>query len=75
MPLELILLGTGSPVHVGHRFGPSQVITDGTTRILVDSGWASTLRLVQAGYHRRASTRCSSRICTLTTRRTSRTSS
>ena len=49
MPLELILLGTGSPVHVGHRFGPSQVITDGTTRILVDTGWASTLRLVQAG--------------------------
>lgn len=48
MPLDLILLGTGSPVHVGHRFGPSQVITDGTTRILVDTGWASTLRLVQA---------------------------
>ena len=49
MSLDLILLGTGSPVHVAHRFGPSQVITDGTTRVLVDTGWASTLRLVQAG--------------------------
>jgi ribonuclease Z len=49
MSLDLILLGTGSPVHVAHRFGPSQVLTDGTTRVLVDTGWASTLRLVQAG--------------------------
>lgn len=49
MPLELILLGTGSPIHVAHRFGPSQVITDGKRRILVDTGWAATVRLVQAG--------------------------
>jgi ribonuclease Z len=47
--LDLVLLGTGSPIHIGHRFGPSQVITDGRSRILVDSGWASTLRLFQAG--------------------------
>ena len=46
--LELVLLGTGSPVHIGHRFGPSQVITDGASRILVDTGWASTVRLYQA---------------------------
>jgi len=46
--LELILLGTSSPIHTPHRFGPSQVITDGPTRILVDTGWGSTLRLYQA---------------------------
>jgi ribonuclease Z len=46
--LELILLGTSSPIHTPHRFGPSQVITDGQTRIMVDTGWGSTLRLYQA---------------------------
>jgi len=33
---------------VPHRFGASQVITDGTTRLLVDTGWGATLRLYQA---------------------------
>ncbi len=47
--LELILLGTSSPIHAAHRFGPSQLITDGKTNILVDTGWGSTLRLYQAG--------------------------
>jgi ribonuclease Z len=46
--LELILLGTSSPIHTSHRFGPSQVITDGRTRIMVDTGWGSTVRLYQA---------------------------
>jgi ribonuclease Z len=46
--LELVLLGTSSPIHTPHRFGPSQVITDGETRILVDTGWGSTVRLYQA---------------------------
>jgi ribonuclease Z len=46
--LELVLLGTGSPIHAPLRFGPSQVITDGETRIMIDTGWASTLRLYQA---------------------------
>jgi len=46
--LELLLLGTSSPIHTAHRFGPSQVITDGKTRIMVDTGWGSTLRLYQA---------------------------
>ena len=46
--LELVLLGTSSPIHTPHRFGPSQVITDGRTRIMVDTGWGSTLRLYQA---------------------------
>jgi ribonuclease Z len=47
--LEVVLLGTSSPIHTPHRFGPSQVITDGQTRIMVDTGWGSTLRLYQAG--------------------------
>jgi ribonuclease Z len=47
MPLELTLLGTSSPVHVAHRFGPSQVIGDGKVRLLIDTGWGSTLRLFQ----------------------------
>lgn len=46
--LDLILLGTGSPIHAPHRFGPSQVVTDGKTRILVDVGWGTTVRLYQA---------------------------
>ncbi len=46
--LELVLLGTSSPIHTPHRFGPSQVITDGRTRIMIDVGWGSTLRLYQA---------------------------
>jgi ribonuclease Z len=33
---------------VPQRFGASQVITDGTTRLLVDTGWGATLRLYQA---------------------------
>ena len=36
--LELVLLGTSSPIHTPHRFGPSQAITDGRTRIMVDLG-------------------------------------
>jgi len=47
--LEILFLGTASPMHAAHRLGPSQVITDGTTNILVDTGWGSTLRLYQAG--------------------------
>jgi ribonuclease Z len=47
--LELTLLGTGSPMHTPHRFGPSQVIHSGATRLLIDAGWGSTPRLFQAG--------------------------
>lgn len=47
--LELTLLGTGSPMHTPHRFGPSQVIHSGTTRLLIDTGWGATSRLFQAG--------------------------
>ena len=49
MALELVLLGTSSPIHTAHRFGPSQAIIGGDTTILVDCGWGATLRLYQAG--------------------------
>src|SRR3972149_4409664 len=47
--LELTFLGTSSPIHTGHRFGPCQVISGGGVNIMVDVGWGATLRLYQAG--------------------------
>jgi ribonuclease Z len=47
--LELRILGTASPVHQPHRFGPSQIISGGGVNILVDPGWGSTLRMFQSG--------------------------
>lgn len=47
--LELLLLGTSSPIHQPHRFGPCQVISGGGVNILVDVGWGATLRLFQSG--------------------------
>ncbi len=47
--LDLVLLGTSSPIHTAHRFGPAQVIAGGQATILVDCGWGATLRLYQAG--------------------------
>jgi ribonuclease Z len=36
-------------MHVPHRFGPSQIISDGKVRLLIDTGWGATLRLYQNG--------------------------
>src|SRR5713101_3935550 len=47
--LELVLLGTSSPIHTAHRFGPAQAIIGGDKTILIDCGWGATLRLYQAG--------------------------
>ena len=47
--LELTLLGTSSPLHTPHRFGPCQVVSCGGVNVLVDCGWGCTLRLYQAG--------------------------
>ena len=47
--LELLLLGTSSPMHSPQRFGPSQLISAGGKNLLVDTGWGATLRLFQAG--------------------------
>ncbi|MBI1885196.1 MAG: MBL fold metallo-hydrolase [Chloroflexi bacterium] len=46
--LELVLIGTGSPVPSPNRSGPSQVITGGDTRVLIDCGWGATRRLYAA---------------------------
>lgn len=46
--LELLLLGTGSPIASANRWGPSQVIIGGERRILVDCGWGATRRLYLA---------------------------
>jgi ribonuclease Z len=46
--LELITLGTGSPIHQPIRYGNSQVISGGDVNILVDAGWGATIRLFQA---------------------------
>jgi ribonuclease Z len=46
--LELTLLGTSSPLHVPHRFGPSQIVRGGDATVLIDCGWGATLRLYQA---------------------------
>ncbi len=43
--LELTLLGTGSPVPSPSRWGNSQVIVGGQTKLMVDCGWGATRRL------------------------------
>src|SRR3989304_2219740 len=47
--LELTLLGTSSPLHAPHRFGPAQIVRGGDATVLIDCGWGATLRLYQAG--------------------------
>lgn len=46
--LEVLLLGTGSPIASPNRWGPSQLIIGGDTRILVDCGWGAARRLYLA---------------------------
>ena len=47
--LELILLGTGSPIHQPHRSGNAQIIRGGDVSVLVDVGWGATVRMYQCG--------------------------
>lgn len=47
--LEVTLLGTGGPLHQAIRYGNSQIISGGSTNVLVDVGWGSTIRLSQSG--------------------------
>lgn len=47
-PLELLFLGTGSPIASPNRWGASQVVIGGDTRILVDCGWGAARRLYLA---------------------------
>ncbi len=47
--LELILLGTGSPIHQPHRSGNAQIIRGGDASVLIDVGWGATVRMYQCG--------------------------
>ncbi len=47
--MELILLGTGSPLPSPNRCGGGQLIISGNTRILIDCGWGVARRLFAAG--------------------------
>lgn len=47
--LEVVLLGTGSPLPSPVRCGAGQVVTAGDTRVLIDCGWGAARRLNAAG--------------------------
>jgi ribonuclease Z len=47
--LELVLLGTGSPVPSANRSGACQGVLGGATALLVDCGWGATRRCFAAG--------------------------
>ncbi len=46
--LVLTLLGTGGPLPDAHRAGPSQLVSAGTTHLLIDAGRAVVMRLAAA---------------------------
>ena len=47
--MELVLLGTGSPMPNADRCGGGQVIIGGGQRVLVDCGWGVSRRIFAAG--------------------------
>ena len=47
--MDVVLLGTGSPLPSPTRCGGGQVIISGETRLLIDCGWGVARRLVAAG--------------------------
>lgn len=47
--MEVVLLGTGSPLPNPDRCGAGQVIIAGDERVLVDCGWGAARRLFAAG--------------------------
>jgi ribonuclease Z len=47
--LKVSLLGTGSPIPVMGRFGPSTLVEAGPEKLLIDCGRGATLRLWQLG--------------------------
>lgn len=47
--IEVILLGTGTPVPSHERFGPSTLVKAGGLNLLFDAGRGTTIRLQQAG--------------------------
>ncbi|MBI5284474.1 MAG: MBL fold metallo-hydrolase [Chloroflexi bacterium] len=47
--MDLILLGTGSPLPSGNRCGAGNLITSGDSTILIDCGWGAARRLIASG--------------------------
>lgn len=47
--LEIVFLGTGSPLPSADRCGAGNVVVAGDTNVLVDCGWGAARRLVPAG--------------------------
>jgi ribonuclease Z len=47
--LEVVFLGTGSPLPSAERCGAGQLIVAGGTNVLVDCGWGSARRLLPSG--------------------------
>lgn len=46
---KVTLLGTGTPIPVPGRFGPSLLVEAGTQKLLIDAGRGATIRLFQLG--------------------------
>jgi ribonuclease Z len=49
MTLEVVFLGTGSPLPSADRCGSGAVVIAGETNVLVDCGWGSARRLIPSG--------------------------
>ena len=49
MTLEVVFLGTGSPLPSADRCGAGAVLVAGDTHILVDCGWGSARKLIPSG--------------------------
>ena len=47
--MEIVLTGTGTPIPDPHRAGPSTLVVAGDTRLLVDCGRGTVMRLAGAG--------------------------
>jgi ribonuclease Z len=47
--LEVVFLGTGSPLPSADRCGAGQLIVAGATNVLVDCGWGSARKLIPSG--------------------------
>jgi ribonuclease Z len=48
-PVEIVLLGTGSPLPDPHRAGPCTLVKAGDTQLLVDAGRGCVMRLAAVG--------------------------
>lgn len=48
-PLKITLLGTGTPMPDGHKFGTSTLVEAGGMRVLLDCGRGAVIRLGQLG--------------------------